>query len=160
MDAPNAPAVPPPRRPGWLRRNWLWFVPALLVGLFVACAGCGLGIAWVVIGRMKSAEPYRMALALVRQDAQVKAALGEPVEEATWWRPPGGFAHEENAVYAFDVKGPRGIAHVRTEAAKIDGDWVLKTLDVTVEETGERIGVDTSATSQSDEAPPWKPARD
>lgn len=161
MDAPSATPVPPRPKRGWLRRNWLWFVPTALVGLFVACAGCCGGIGLYVLGQWKSAEPYQMALKLVQQDAKVKAALGEPVEEATWWRPPGGEIHIEDgrgdARYTFEVKGPRGTAQVQSQARRMDGQWSLTLLDVTIDRTGERIAVETSSTSQFDEAPRWKP---
>ncbi|HOM18639.1 MAG TPA: cytochrome c oxidase assembly factor Coa1 family protein [Thermoguttaceae bacterium] len=136
----------------------------LLVGLLVtALVGMVAGFVgfWLVVLQPKSAEPYRMALELVQKDLQVQKALGEPIEEASWYLPPSGEMELEGgqgrAFYSFDVKGPNGMANVRVEARYLNGQWGLTLLDVTVAATGHRIRIDTSSAGPGDEAPKWKP---
>ncbi len=136
----------------------------VLVGLVVvSLVGVGAGFVgfWLVVLRPKSAEPYRMALELLQKDPQVQKALGEPIQEASWYLPPSGEMElqggQGRAFYSFDVKGPNGIGQVRVEARCIDGRWGLTILDVTIAASGARIRIDTSSVGPGDEAPKWKP---
>jgi len=154
-DGPGGEASAAKTRRGWGK---------LLIGLAaMALVGAAIGFTgfWIVVLRAKSAEPYRMALELVQKDLQVQKALGEPIQEASWWLPPSGEMElqggQGRAFYSFAIKGPNGIGQVRTEARCIDGQWGLTTLDVTIAATGRRIVVDTSSTRPGDEAPKWKP---
>lgn len=138
------------------RRN-LWLGILLFAIIVVGAAFAGF---WIVVLQPKSAEPYRMALKLVQKDPQVQKALGEPIQEAAWWLPPSGTLDVQNgqgrASYTFDIKGPDGMAYVRTEARCIDGQWGLTTLDVTIATTNKRIVIDTSSSGPGEEAPRWK----
>ena len=151
------PPAEPPRR-GWFRRNWLWFVPLVLLGLGVLCASCCGGILLTVFGVLRSSEPYVMALEQVQNDPKVIERLGEPIEPASW--APSGNIHVSNgrgdASLRFDVKGPRGTAHVSTQARRIDGQWGLTTLEVTFDD-GTRLSLDTGTDDALDDAPPWTP---
>ena len=40
---PNVPEFGPPVQRGWWSRNWLWFVPTLLLAMIVLCCGFPLG---------------------------------------------------------------------------------------------------------------------
>ena len=145
-----------PRR-GWWSRNWLWFVPTALLGSALLCGGCFVGIFCAIIGVLTSSEPYQMALQRVQKDPQVIGSLGEPIEESGWF--PTGEVNLQNdrgnARFDFDVAGPKGKAHVRTEARRIAGRWGLTRLEVTTE-NDQRITPDLSADKGLDEAPPFR----
>jgi hypothetical protein len=134
-----------PRR-GWLARNWIWFVPTMLLGLVVLCGGCCVGIFGAVFGVLKSSEPYQMAFQRVQNDPQVTGQLGEPIEQSGWF--PSGQISVRNdrgdARFDFDVAGPKGKAHVHAEARRTASRWGLTRLEVTPE-SGQRIVLDVSA---------------
>lgn len=155
---PDTFTAEPPQR-GWFARNWLWFIPLVIVLPILICAGCCTGVLAVVGIGMKSSEPYAQALAAVQEDPQVREAIGEPIEDATWF-PTGeiNFVNDQGeARFDFDVKGPKGRAHVRTESRMIDGVWSMVELIVTIDATGERIGLDAPEAEGVDDAPLWEP---
>jgi hypothetical protein len=161
MDVAQQVPVAAVRR-GWFRRNWLWLIPAVFLSLCLACAGGGWVAALVVVNRVKSLEPYQMALKLVQEDPQVKAQLGEPIADATFFPSitMNVVNHEGSANLYFDVKGPKDGARVECMARLTGGKWGVTTLEVTPEKTGRRLSVDASGSSGNsdlDEAPRWKP---
>ena len=158
----QAPAADRPQR-GWFRRNWLWFVPTLFLGLLLPLLLIGvLGVViWhrVTISPVKSSEPYQMALELVQKEPKVIEQLGEPIEQV-FWPPPSAKGLEGGpgrATLNFDVAGPKGRAAVQAEARMLDDKWGLSFLLVTIAESGERITVDTAETSGLETAPKWNP---
>jgi len=154
---PGFSAEPPER--GWFARNWFWFVPLVIFLPIIVCAGCCTGVFTFGIGAMKASEPYQQALATVQEDPRIQDALGTPIEDATWM-PTGEFNIENDqgtARFDFDIKGPKGRAHVRTESRMIGGSWQIVELIVTIEETDERIVFDASETEGDDVAPLWEP---
>ena len=148
----------PPRR-GWFVRNWVWFVPLLILLFIIICAGCCTGMLTFRVGMLKASEPYQAALAAVREDPQVQEALGTPIEDDTWF-PVGEIVTSNrhgDARLDFAVRGPKGRAHVRTESRMTDGAWQMTELVVTVEETGERIVLDLPDDGEIQDAPLWEP---
>ncbi len=148
----------PPRR-GWFARNWLWFIPVVVVLPILICIGCCTGLMTLGVGALKTSEPYQQALAAVQEDANVQEALGTPIEDATFI-PTGEINITNNqgdARFDFKVKGPKGRAHVRTECRMVDGVWSIVELIVTVEETGQRILLDTFDPDADDAPPLWNP---
>lgn len=155
----TAEAVFEPRR-GWWRRNWLWVVPSgcllMLLLLVLCCAGIFGGLLYT----MKSSEPYQMALEQVRTNPKVIESLGEPIQEVGWF--PSGSVEIENdrgdARFDFDIAGPKGKGHVRTQARRIAGKWGLTTLEVTGPD-GQRVPLETAPAEAGgmEDAPRWKP---
>ncbi len=159
MEATSTPL--PESKPPQGRRARRWaclFVSTFLV-LIAACAGVFGLVAYYAVGQLKSTRPYQMSWELLRQDPQVQEALGEPLEEASWM--PAGELNVRNgggdAFFTFDIRGPKGVGHVRTQARRLQGEWGLTALEVTIDATGERISIDTASTSPLDEAPRFKP---
>ena len=75
----------PPQR-SWLGRNWLWFVPTIiLLPIFCCCGGGGL-LVWWGVGEVLDTPAYKDSVALAAQDADVIAALGSPIKS------PEGFS--------------------------------------------------------------------
>lgn len=143
---------------GWFARNWIWVVPLAILLPILICAGCCTGLFGFGVGALKQTEPYQEALATVQNDPQVQEELGTPIEDDTWV-PAGDFNMTDDqgeARFDFQVKGPKGGAHVRTESRMIGGQWHVIELIVTIDATGERIVVDTGE-GEGDEAPLWEP---
>jgi hypothetical protein len=128
----------------------------VIVVLAVVILAAGAGILWHQLGgKLKSTEPYKMALAQVQKDPQVIAQLGEPIRDAEIL--PSGSVYGDKANLMFRIAGPKGRASVRAEARRIGGKWGLAVLDVITADQ-KRISLDTSSgeTGEGD-APVWKP---
>jgi len=116
----QAPGTP---RRGWFKRNWKWFVPAILLGPLVRASN------------LKSSKPYRMTLEIVQKSPEVITQLGEPVVDASW--NPSGMLPDEAAANPtanlnYEVAGPKGKGYVITSARRVDGDWAINSLQVTL----------------------------
>jgi hypothetical protein len=145
LDQSAAMPVDRPRR-GWLGRNWMWFVPTTLLVLVLACGGCCVVIVGAVFGVLKSSEPYKMALERVQNDPKVIEALGQPIEAG--WTVSGEVIPQigpasGNARLDFDVSGPKGKAHVHSEARCVFVKWGLTKVEVTTPDN-KRIVLDVS----------------
>lgn len=130
--------------------------------VLILLAACGLLIGYrIVFSSRKSAEPYKMALQQVQQDAQVVERLGNPVTDAEWF--PTGNVNEEGdrgtATLHFAVAGPNGNAQVIAQARRVDAQWGLTMLNVTFGD-GERLSLDTRSESGLGDAPVWSPPSD
>lgn len=154
---PSAPVAAPQR--GWWSRNWLWFVPTLLLGLALVCCG---GPALLVFGKMKglsSSEPCQMAIKAVQNDPQVKAALGEPITPSMLVAGAVNISGESGeANLTFPVTGPKGTAIVLVVGKRVAGKWGLPDLRVTLPD-GKQIKIDTSNEGDLDEAPRFEPPK-
>jgi hypothetical protein len=154
----NKPAQPspetPPRRRGWFARNWRWLVPAIVLLPILI----GAGVVGQRVYRMKSSEPYQMALKRVQQDSQVIERLGHPVKDASWVPSSSSFQPgtvKGQATFVFKIAGPKERATVRTEARVIAGKWGTSVLEVTFSD-GKRISLGSGADGEGD-APKFKP---
>ena len=150
----------PAQSMAWLQQNKRWFLPlAIGVPLVVGALGFG-GTAVLVMHRLKASEPYRPALAAVRDSEAGADWLGAPLQpgfivqgsveplpaltpgdanrSAGRPGPPG-----EEANLMFSVTGPRGGAGVRAYLIRRDdpqdlgdGGWTLHYLDAGVSADG------------------------
>ncbi|MCL4784112.1 MAG: hypothetical protein KJZ70_13845 [Bryobacterales bacterium] len=138
------PPMPPYERPpSWFQRNkkkaiaagcaLVAFVLLLVVG-FVAALGFG------VMSLVKSSGAYGEALNLARQNEEVRAALGEPIEEG-WF--VSGSVHSTGpsaeASLAIPLSGPKGAGTLYVEGRKSAGIWRYSVLELEVKNTGRRI---------------------
>lgn len=133
------------------RRRW-----PVIAAIVVIALAAGAVIAWRELGgKLKSTEPYRMALAQVRAAPEVIAQLGEPIRDAEIL--PSGSLYGDKANLMFRIAGPKGRASVRAEARRIGGSWGLSLLEVTTADQ-QRISVKiASGTGGEGDAPVWKP---
>jgi len=145
----------------WFGRNWWWFVPGVILLPILACGGCFLGFRAFKIAHTKASPPYQQALAAVQDSPEVQEALGQPIEDTTWV-PTGELTVDNNrgeANLIFQVAGPKGSATVSFNARMVGGTWGLNELVVTVDQTGERIVIDTTELGDRDAgggaAPAW-----
>ncbi len=133
------------------RRRW-----PLIVVLIVVVVAVGGAIAWRELGgKLKSTEPYRMALAQVQAAPEVIAQLGQPIRDVEIL--PSGSLYGDKANLMFRIAGPKGRASVRVEARRIGGAWGLSLVEVTTTDQ-KRISVNTATGPGGEgDAPAWKP---
>ncbi|OUL31516.1 hypothetical protein BV378_02230 [Nostoc sp. RF31YmG] len=123
---PPLPAAPPR---GLWSRHWKWIVPLIVLSVLMIFASFAVAIFLTVAHMLKSAEPYRHAVALARQEPQVIAALGEPMQEG--WLPMGHYntaGPSGEAAFDITLRGPRGEGHLYVEARRRAGRWEYPTL--------------------------------
>lgn len=135
---PGAPGEAPPR--SWWSRNWKWAVPVGCLAPVVLCGG-GLALMFAIIfGAIKTSDAYTQSLQRVSADQRVQQALGTPIE-------PGMFVsgsinisgNSGDADLSYAVEGSGGSGTVYVIATSQAGAWTFETLEVEVEQTGERI---------------------
>lgn len=146
---------------GWMGRNWKWFAPLLVLicgALFVSFVTKGeLLKAWLDARRIKTSEPFQMAMEQLRADAEVVKQLGEPIkQEGAASGEVSSDAKDGNARFYFDLAGPKGTANVACQGRMIDGKWGLSTLTVTFADRS-RHTVNVGGDKSLQEAPAWSP---
>lgn len=134
------PPMPQPPPPGWLQRNWKWFVPVTVVSAFCLFLGLIFLFVSAIFGIIKSSVPYQEGLAKAVANPQVQSALGTPVTD--------GFFSSGNISTAGDsgrasleipISGPKGKGNIHVEANKSAGVWTYSTLEVAIPGQPEKI---------------------
>lgn len=159
LDQARFDAEPPKR--GWFRRNWLWFVPTIILLPIFLCGGCFATIFYAVVSGIKGSGAYQTALERVQQSPEVQAAIGQPITDTTVF-PTGNIQttnNEGTAKLLFSVAGPNGTANVDLNAILVDGTWHYEKLDVTcsdgstIDLSDEPVVLEGDAPVFGDEAP-------
>ena len=112
------------------QRNWARAGLAVIVGLALLVGSIFYGVFYV----MKGSDAYKMTMQEVRADAQVVAALGEPIE--TSWFITGNITIngiEGAANLSIPLSGPKGSGTVTSRSTKIAGEWQIFLLIVRIE---------------------------
>ncbi|MBL9124717.1 MAG: hypothetical protein JNG90_13860 [Planctomycetaceae bacterium] len=129
---PTYPAAP---QKGWFGRNWLWFVPTIVLLPLCLCGGLCVGVPYFAMRGLAESGAYKIALETVQQNAEVKEALGEPIEAKLI---PFGAEVDvgggrKTANIGFQVQGPKGSAIVASTSSKEVGteEWEITELIVT-----------------------------
>jgi hypothetical protein len=124
----------------WWARNWPWLVPVGCVGLILLLIGFVVAILAVVSASIRSSEPYRLALENARNNAEVVAAIGEPIEVG--WLVSGSInvtGPSGEADLSLPLRGPAGAATLYLTATKERGKWTFEHLEVELSANKERI---------------------
>ena len=127
----------------WWGRNWLWVVPVggclTLIVLFIFGIGAALfGVSEV----LKGSEPYEYAIEEARNDSEVIAILGEPIQTSGMMEGTVNFKNDSGRVnLEVPIRGPNGTATVKVKGEKEDGEWTYEELYVTIEKTDEKINL-------------------
>lgn len=152
-DGLSTPAYGEAPRPSWFKRNWLWFVPTIILLPIFCCCGGGGALIWFGMGKIFELPPYKDSVALMEQDATVQQALGTPITS------PQGFGdfvsmmqnggtfnmNQVNSQIDFDtdipVSGPNGTGRLIVVASSTDGGvtWTYTTQEVHIDATGDII---------------------
>jgi hypothetical protein len=127
---PNLQQFQSPPQRGWWARNWLWFIPTLLIACVILCCGCLGGIgAWLF--HSFPLEVFQMATEKINADEGLQQELGKPIvpvmSRATSYR-----KEPREAEIRWEIQGPKGRAKAHVTARK-DGDkWEMVVLEVTL----------------------------
>ncbi len=135
------------RQRGWFRRNWLWFVPLLLIVIVV---GGGAGIYWAMFTRIHNLEIYQAAMHDIQADPALEEALGKPIRSANW-PPPAARLEADEQDLRWNIEGPKATAKAHAAARMMQGKWEIVQLEVNLAD-GQRINVASSGDSEA-EAP-------
>ncbi len=136
---------------GWFRRNWLWFIPTLLV--VIVLAG-GAGAYWVLFTRVYQLDVYQSAMKQIEADGPVCRELGNPITAATW-PPPSARIEATEIDVRWHIEGPDGRAKAHVLAKRMQGKWEIIQLEVILANE-KRLAI-TSDTESSADAPAFVP---
>ena len=114
---------------GWWSRNWLWFVPTLLLGLVLLCCGCPIAIGLWMYGQVFNLEPFQVAMQKIEADETLRRELGEPIH-AIHWPPPSLLAEERDLDVRWDIEGPKGHAKAHLKSRLMANRWEPVLLEV------------------------------
>jgi cytochrome oxidase complex assembly protein 1 len=135
------PPYPVPRK-GWFSRNWKWFMPTVILGPILLLALFFTVLFGLVMGMMKSSEPYQFAVSMASQDARVTAKLGAPITPG--WLTQGNIqtaGSSGTANFSIPLNGARRHGTLYVAAKKSAGVWHYRTLQVEVEGEPDRINL-------------------
>jgi hypothetical protein len=128
-------------RPGWFKRNWLWFVPVIVLLPIICCCGGIFGTMWFGVSQLQGLPPYVDSVAAAEQNDEVQQALGTPIELGGFMGIPtdgsqvdiqyntGGATFIGN----IPITGPNGDASIYVEANSPDSvNWTYTVQEVTL----------------------------
>jgi hypothetical protein len=131
----GVPADSSAKTRGWWGRNWKRLFLALIA---LAVLGASGGYSYK-FGPILFSQPYRQAIAELRQSPDVEKMLGEPIKDG--WFPAGSVNNEEGeARFYMNVHGPKTAdgrepkAVVSVQARLVAGEWGFTQFDVRPEE--------------------------
>jgi hypothetical protein len=132
---------------------WPWVAGGCVLAL-IALAGFIVFIVTLVLGAIRSSEPYETAVQRARSDARVVAALGAPLKPGLFVS--GSIKVENGYGYAdidIPISGPKQKATLSVVGTKTRGRWSYEELVVTPE-NGAAIDLRTSTERSPSTAPP------
>ena len=137
----NDPAQPAhhivQHQPGWWSRNWKW---ALCLGVPISAIGLIALIFFGIMGLFTSSEVYQHSLLKARESAEVRRALGEPIEASLWMTGQINIMNQSGeADITIPISGPKGSGQLFVNAEMRAGVWRYSTLEVEVEGEREHI---------------------
>ena len=106
--------MPDPAKRGWLKCNWKWFVPVVVLV-------CVVGQLFLIMYWTKSSDVYKEALLRAKASTEVTAALGTPLKAGYFVI--GQFDYtkingsEGFAVISIPISGPKVRANLHVEAS-------------------------------------------
>jgi hypothetical protein len=133
--------TPTPKK-DWFSRNWKWFIPVVLLVIGLCCVVCVGGGFYSIFGLIKSNYVYQHGLEMVQVNTRAQQLLGTPIN--------AGFLVSGNveesgstgsADLSFPVSGPKGSGTVHAKGTKYGGSWVITSLVLVMDGTGERVVV-------------------
>lgn len=146
-----APDAAPER--GWFGRNWLWFVPLMLLLLaVVACGGCvALGVLFgerFAAAAIQMMPEFQQAMTILGENAEVREALGEPVEmDGLPTKMDQGFSGQTiTRAIAFRAKGPKASATVELDSETVGSNVRITRLEVSLPD-GKTLDLTPAATT-------------
>ena len=146
------------RQRGWLRRNWLWFVPTLFVVLVLLGGG---GVYWTMFLHVYQLDVFRTAMQEINADEALQSELGQPITIVKW-PPPAARLEAQEQDIRWPIEGPQGSAKAHVSARLMQGNWEIVQLEVMLAD-GKRLQVASSGGGATDaalfEAPEVEPQK-
>lgn len=145
-----------PKQRGWWSRNWLWFIPTMLLATVVVCCGCLGGIVFWAFNKVYDLEMFQTSMAKIQADDTLRRELGEPINIVRW--PPPAFNITETngkgeGDIRWEVEGPKGRAKAHMHARLDDNRWEVVTLEVVLA-NGKKV-ILSAEDGGEDDAPPF-----
>lgn len=117
-------AVPPPLpQRDWAQRNRLWLLPLLVVLCLVVPLGIAGGVISMIMKDMKSHPAYVEAVKRARNDPQVVAALGNPIETGMFVMGSVSGKEEGHAYLEIPLIGAKAEAKLTVAALNEGTGW-------------------------------------
>lgn len=159
-----APGEKPKR--GWFKRNWLWFIPTVVLVPLLCCCGGPIGLFWAALSALFNLPPYQDTIALAEQNAIVQQEIGTPLDAPDGFMDlveisgQGGiFEADETYLYAeVPISGSNGTGWLYIDATTSDGGltWTYTTREIHIDSTGDVVDLlnpgNTSSGSEADDA--------
>jgi hypothetical protein len=148
----NAAQPPKTKKRGWFRRNWRWFVPALLLTIVVVGGGA---LYWNFYIRVYNLEVCQAAMKTIAADKGMQDSLGQPMAPAKWPSRevmPNARVEESEIDIRWTIEGPKAKALAHLLAKRRQGKWQTVMLEVTPA-GGKKVAIQEVGTGE-DEAPP------
>jgi hypothetical protein len=117
---------------GWWRRNWKWFVPAVLIGcVAIACLGAA-----IFLYEIHHRDPYIKTMAAALENPVLKEALGEPMKDLRWLPAPldGYYTKEDRGEvnWYWEIGGPKGNCKIHVQGRRLQGQWQYQVMEATL----------------------------
>lgn len=128
----NASRPAAPYRKPWVQRHWILTLLLSLGALFAVCLAVGAWMTYSVMDSMRYTPPFIEAMERARASPEVKAALGEPLEDRFI---VGGVEPKDHGVaklFIF-VQGPKGKGDVQIEGIREQGAWRYSVMRVNLD---------------------------
>jgi len=150
---------------GWFGRNWMWFLPTVILLPILFCCGGGWWLVSFGMNELMNTPPYVDTLAELESNDEVVNAIGTPITS------PEGFSDlidlmenggsfniaQVNSQMEFDAKvpisGPNGRGTLIIAASSSDGGvtWDYSVREVQVDATGDVIDLLTPGATAPEE---------
>jgi hypothetical protein len=156
--------VEPKKRRGWFRRNWRWFVPALLLTIVVVGGGA---LYWFFFVRVYNLKVCQDAMQTIAADKGMRETLGELIQpvrrpasifsKAGWQEiMPNARVEKDEIDVIWTIEGPKKQARAHLLAKRRQGRWDTVMLEVTPA-GGKRVSIQQVG-DENDAPPPFQGA--
>jgi hypothetical protein len=126
----------------WFKENWKWFLPTVGTSIVVVLVA-SVVIAFIyVAGVVKTSTIYKQTLQKARENPAVRQRIGRPVKGGWFVDGTISVSHlSGQADFLIPLSGPKGKAHLRVVAQKVEGQWIYSALDVSFQDSMDVISL-------------------
>lgn len=145
------------RQRGWFKRNWLWFVPVLLLAIVVLGGGF---LYWSLFIRVYHLPVCQSAMRTIQADKSLQNSLGQPIQPVYWpsrEAAPSARIEESEIDVRWNIEGPKSHAKAHVLAKLRQGQWEIIQLEVLL--AGDKRVSLADAAGGADEAPAFAPPK-
>lgn len=128
----------------WLKANWKWFLPILLLGIVIISKSSMDGNVADYAKAYSDNSLYNNALEKVKTNTKAIEILGkiEPIDDFAILEGEVKYSNKGNSVESsIRIKGDKNKAKMDIVAYKIDNQWCYKKISVRIKSTKETIEI-------------------